>query len=178
MYRYRFTKAEIDAQYIRLLRRSDTYKMMEWVLDQGWDLTDSWAVAELGELFGDYGLQILEEHGELWGIKNEREVSEATNYFAKEVAGLYEDEYGVDDDDEQYDGDAMYWELENCFAACNLQGEDADIWEHMSHYYLISSLPDEDRDRVYDWIADRMGLVNRDHPLYHQVDISYLYDFD
>ena len=49
--------------------------------------------------------------------------------------------------------------IERCFDRCNLVGEDCDIIKFMYQYKAIRELPQEEFDRVYDEIADRLGFM-------------------
>ena len=48
--------------------------------------------------------------------------------------------------------------IERAFDRCNLIGQDVDILKIMYQYKVIRDLPDEEIDRIYDDIADRLGF--------------------
>lgn len=48
--------------------------------------------------------------------------------------------------------------IEKVFDRCNLIGEDVDILSIMYKYKAIRELPEEEIDRIYDEIADRLGF--------------------
>lgn len=48
--------------------------------------------------------------------------------------------------------------IERAFDRCNLIGEDADIFAVMYQYKALRELSDEELDRIYDDIADRLGF--------------------
>ncbi len=51
--------------------------------------------------------------------------------------------------------------IERIFDRCNLIGEDVDILCIMYKYKVIRELPEEEIDRIYDEIADRLGFHQR-----------------
>ncbi len=51
--------------------------------------------------------------------------------------------------------------IERIFDRCNLIGEDVDILCIMYKYKAIRELPEEEIDRIYDEIADRLGFHQR-----------------
>ena len=48
--------------------------------------------------------------------------------------------------------------IERVFDRCNLIGENVDILEIMYKYKAIRDLPEDEIDRIYDDIADRLGF--------------------
>lgn len=49
--------------------------------------------------------------------------------------------------------------IERCFNRCNLAGSDCDIIKYMYQYKAIRELPEEEFDRVYEDLADRLGFM-------------------
>ena len=49
--------------------------------------------------------------------------------------------------------------IERCFDRCNLAGSDCDIIKYMYQYKAIRELPEEEFDRVYEDLADRLGFM-------------------
>ena len=49
--------------------------------------------------------------------------------------------------------------IERAFDRCNLIGEDVDIYEILYSYKAIAQLPQEEIDKIYDDIADRLGFT-------------------
>jgi len=48
--------------------------------------------------------------------------------------------------------------IERAFWRCNSIGEDCEIWGVILQYKAIRELPESEQDKVYDSIAERMGL--------------------
>lgn len=48
---------------------------------------------------------------------------------------------------------------ERAFDKCNLIGENCDIYEVLYSYKAIAELPDEEVDKIYDWIAEGIGFT-------------------
>ena len=48
--------------------------------------------------------------------------------------------------------------IDRAFDMCNLIGEDVDIFSIMYRYKALRELSDEELDRIYDDIADRLGF--------------------
>lgn len=48
--------------------------------------------------------------------------------------------------------------IDKCFDRCNLAGSDCDIIFFMYQYKAIRELPEDQFDKVYDEIADRLGF--------------------
>lgn len=48
--------------------------------------------------------------------------------------------------------------IERAFDRCNLIGEEVDILSVMYQYKALRELPEEEQDRIYDDIADRLGF--------------------
>lgn len=51
--------------------------------------------------------------------------------------------------------------IERVFDRCNLIGENADILHVIYQYKALRDLPDDEIDRIYDDIADRLGFHQR-----------------
>lgn len=49
--------------------------------------------------------------------------------------------------------------IERCFDRCNLIGGDCDIVAVMYQYKALRELPEEDFDRAYNEIAERLGFM-------------------
>ena len=48
--------------------------------------------------------------------------------------------------------------IERAFDRCNLDGEECDIYSVIYQYKAIRDLPDEEIEKIYDDIADRLGF--------------------
>lgn len=48
--------------------------------------------------------------------------------------------------------------IERAFDRCNLAGEECDIYSVIYQYKAIRDLPDEEIEKIYDDIADRLGF--------------------
>ena len=50
--------------------------------------------------------------------------------------------------------------IEKCFDRCNLDSNDEsmDIYKHMYRYKAIRELPDDEFEKVYDELSDRLGF--------------------
>lgn len=48
--------------------------------------------------------------------------------------------------------------IERCFDRCNLEGTDCDIIKFMYQYKAIRELPENEFDRVYDELTERLGF--------------------
>ena len=54
--------------------------------------------------------------------------------------------------------------IERAFERCNLIGENCDIYNVLYKYKAISDLPEAEVDKIYDYIARRLGFyVGRAH---------------
>lgn len=49
--------------------------------------------------------------------------------------------------------------IDRCFDRCNLAGSDCDIIKYMYQYKAIRELPEEEFDKVYEDLADRLGFM-------------------
>lgn len=48
--------------------------------------------------------------------------------------------------------------IERAFDRCNLIGDEVDILSIMYQYKALRELPEEEQDRIYEDIADRLGF--------------------
>ena len=51
--------------------------------------------------------------------------------------------------------------IERAFDRCNLIGDEVDILSIMYQYKALRELPEEEQDRIYDDIADRLASTRR-----------------
>lgn len=49
--------------------------------------------------------------------------------------------------------------IEKAFDKCNLQGDEVNIYSVMYRYKAIRELPEEDFEKVYDTLAERLGFT-------------------
>ena len=49
--------------------------------------------------------------------------------------------------------------IDRAFDRCNLIGEDCDIYSVILSYKAIRELPEEEIEKIYDEIAERMGFT-------------------
>lgn len=49
--------------------------------------------------------------------------------------------------------------VERCFDRCNLIGEDVDIYKEMNRYKVLREASYQDREAVYEYIAQRLGFM-------------------
>lgn len=49
--------------------------------------------------------------------------------------------------------------IERCFDRCNLIGEDVDIYKEMNRYKVLREACYQDREAVYEYIAQRLGFM-------------------
>lgn len=48
--------------------------------------------------------------------------------------------------------------IDRCLDRCNLAGDECDIIHYMNQYKAIRQLPEDQYDKIYDEIAERLGF--------------------
>lgn len=48
--------------------------------------------------------------------------------------------------------------IDRAFDTCNIIGDDVEIWAVMYRYKAIRDLPDDEAEKVYNEIAERLGF--------------------